>query len=428
MIAESSPRLAILNGGPGVGKTHTTAAIVRSLLARDSKLPIGLCAPTGKAAIRMTQLMQKHGVNREAVTIHRLLGVTRNGHDGDGWGFYHHAGNPLPAKVLCIDETSMLGTDLAASLFSAIPEDCLVLCIGDTGQLLPVGHGAPMRDIIKSGRVPVANLTEVRRNSGDLAFACQEMELRGAFTPSKGRHLPHENWWHFESRSSLRTRQIVSSLMGNLPGGFTASDIQVVCSLKQKSKLGCESLNDLLAPLCNPLFSSKGKAKFATGDKVICSKNGHYQASLTDEEKQKLIDEAKAAGESGKKVKDDEASWFVANGEVGTVFESKPGVSVVEFEGPDRRCRFAGGFQDVLSLAYAITTHKSQGSEWPIVIFPIDDCSGSKFLSSRELVKTAVSRSQVLTITVGQETVARQMLKKVAIDGRKTFLVEGLVG
>ncbi len=409
-IANADSRLAILNGGPGTGKTYTTAAIIKAIRSEHGSVNIGLAAPTGKAAIRMTQLMREHKVAAEATTIHRMLGVTRNGFDGGGWGFYYNASNPLPHHVICIDEMSMLGTDLGASLFSAIRPDALVLLIGDTGQLLPVGHGAPMRDMIAAG-VPCAKLSEIRRTSGDMAAACKAIAEHGEWRPSTGCDLSAgQNWWHIETRSSAQTLDTIKRLMANLPMRKTTREVQVICTVNGKSDLSRQSLNDSLAPICNQNFAKKGKAWFATDDKVMCTKNSIF----TDLE-------GKADKEGNP------ATHFVANGEIGYVQKCEAGLCVVKFDDPDRLVEITGEAMKNLTLAYAITTHKSQGSQWPIVIFPIDSSAGAKYLGCRELIYTAISRQQELTITIGQASVAKQMLGKVAIGQRKTFLKEEIL-
>lgn len=407
VISNSGSRIAILNGGPGVGKTFSVAAIVKAAMW-SGVWSIGLAAPTGKAAIRMTELMREHGLNLEARTIHRLLGVTRSGHDGGGWGFFHSAANPLPQKLICIDEASMLSTGLGASLFSAIRPDALVLLIGDTGQLLPVSHGAPLRDFLKAG-VPSATLTEIRRTSGDMAFACKSMAETGAFTPSRGKNLEAgQNWWHIESRSPAMTTKIIQSLMGNLPAQFSKDDAQVLCCLNTKGPLSRIALNDLLAPVCNPVRKEKpAKHWFANNDKVMCLENGYYKSLLPSAE--------------------EDPREFVANGETGFVVDCTPSRCAVEFDGPHRKIEFIGEGMKALTLAYAITIWKSQGSQWPVVIYPIDDHSSARHVGCRELVYTGVSRQQVLTITIGMESVGRKICEKISIENRKTFLAEDLV-
>lgn len=142
---------AILAGTPGTGKTFAAAAVLRAIVAAHGHAGVAVCAPTGKAAVRITEAMHGYGVRIEATTIHRLLEIGRNGHDGKGWGFMRNESNPLGKRFVVVDEVSMLDVDLAADLLGACGDGVHVLWVGDPGQLPPVGHGAPLRDLIAAG-------------------------------------------------------------------------------------------------------------------------------------------------------------------------------------------------------------------------------------------------------------------------------------
>lgn len=174
--ATASP-FGILNGSPGTGKSFTAAVLIKRVIARHGAASIAICAPTGKAAVRCAQAMAKCGLfGMKATTIHRLLGIDRNGHDGDGWGFIHNRGNPLPFRFLVVDESSMIDSSIAAAVLCTCKDGTHILWIGDTGQLAPVGHGAPFRDLIDSGTVGYGELSEVHRNAGMIVAACRDIK------------------------------------------------------------------------------------------------------------------------------------------------------------------------------------------------------------------------------------------------------------
>ena len=164
-------RLGVLEGGPGTGKTYTAAALIRAWIAQNGPASIAIAAPTGKAAVRITEAMINNGLSGlQAKTIHSLLKVAE-ADGGDGWKFEFNASNPLPQRLIVCDESSMLDTSLTYSLFSALEDNAHVLLVGDINQLPPVGHGAPLRDIIAAG-APHCRLTEIHRNAGSIVQAC----------------------------------------------------------------------------------------------------------------------------------------------------------------------------------------------------------------------------------------------------------------
>jgi len=174
--------VAILTGGPGTGKTYLAVRIIKRIIAVFGADVVAVAAPTGKAAVRITEAMQGYGINLRARTIHSLLGVESRG-EGDGWGFKHGPDLPLEYRFIIVDEASMMDTDLAASLFRACAKGTHILLVGDVGQLPPVGHGAPLRDLIAAG-VPTGELTEVMRNSGRIVGACHEIRAGKRFVVS----------------------------------------------------------------------------------------------------------------------------------------------------------------------------------------------------------------------------------------------------
>jgi exodeoxyribonuclease V alpha subunit len=180
-VALETDRVACLQGSPGVGKTFCVASIVKAVIQRFGRDSIAVCAPTGKAAVRVAQSMLANGVDLPASTIHRLLQV--EGEGGDGWSFHFNEQNPLPFRFLIIDESSMIDVDLLASLLRACTPSTHILFVGDTGQLAPVGHGRPFFDLQQV--FPTGKLTEIRRNSGRIVKACAEIRDNNSITFSE---------------------------------------------------------------------------------------------------------------------------------------------------------------------------------------------------------------------------------------------------
>jgi exodeoxyribonuclease V alpha subunit len=160
--------VALLTGSPGTGKTYTATAVIRAIADAGLMRLIAVCAPTGKAAVRITSVMRAAGLAIDASTIHRLLGPSK---DGGSWRFAHDEDSQLPHRIVVVDEVSMLDTDIAAVLFAALEDGTHVLLVGDVHQLAPVGHGAPLRDMMDAG-LPAARLTEIQRNAGMIVKAC----------------------------------------------------------------------------------------------------------------------------------------------------------------------------------------------------------------------------------------------------------------
>lgn len=426
--ALTSP-VGILTGGPGTGKTFTVADIVRGI-ARDYGMhSVAIAAPTGKAAVRCTAAFAKLNLQTEATTIHRLLGVGRNGHDGKGWGFLHNEANPLPYKFLIIDEASMLDTDLAASIFRALQVGTHVLLVGDPYQLPPVGHGAPLRDMLESPAISSGELTKIERNSGDIIRVCQEIRGGRGYRPSSGGvSIPFgRNVRHWETRDANHSFGVLHDLLCSPPPGIDPVwDVQVLCAVNEKSDLGRKHLNKQLQELFNPAGERVAGCPFRVGDKVICTSNSCLP----------LI--AGASGDACEIASDDkEPTCFVANGEIGKVLEVAPKKMIVEFETPKRVVRVPMGAAESgdgsggsdaprceFDLAYAITVHKAQGSQSPVIIVMIDDSGAANQVCNREWHMTAMSRPERLLVTIGKVRTVDRQCRKVGLRDRKTFLKE----
>lgn len=491
-LATSAP-FGILAGTPGTGKTFTAAAIIRATARQishnirsnlsDGVQALAVAAPTGKAAVRCSDAMQAYGLDINATTIHRLLGITRNGHDGSGWGFFYNRDNPLPYKVIVVDEVSMLDTDLAASLFDAIAPGTHVLFVGDPYQLPPVGHGAPLRDMLLARRpdgsqvVPFGELTEIKRNDGAIVRACRAIRAGERVLPP----APHQfdvaggmNWKHHEISRPAMQLAALQTLIQCCPQGVNPIwDIQVLTAVNESSELSRKKLNEELQRILNPHGSRVDGCSFRVGDKVICTSN-NWHVLHEDEHGRKSWEWTNdpSCNSRGVGVFDDEDNDngerrdFVANGEIGRVDDITGADLFIRFYGPKRVIRVplkmvkkrdaerkegngndgasqgggAGdqgnvsgnekpaGFNGDFDLAYAITTHKAQGSQAPIVISLVDESRGAGMVTSREWWYTAASRAEKLWMTIGKIEVLNRQCKRVALRDRKTFLAERLRG
>lgn len=435
----TSNSVGILGGNPGAGKTHATARMICALAGAIGISEIAVAAPTGKAAVRITEAMRKHGLAIEATTIHRLLAVQRNGHDGKGWGFAYNILNRLPFKVVVIDEASMLDTKTAADLLEAIPDGGKILFVGDFAQLPPVGHGAPLRDMIAAG-VPYGELTEIHRNSGDIVRVCQELKLTQKYNPSpscdlsRGRNVPH-----IEAAPSMVTAIVKQKALSCPPKYDRVWDLQVLCAVNENTPVCRDTLNKVLQAALNPAGATVDGHKFRVGDKVICTGNG-FVASVkcpncgstnaahdpSDDKYECDCDDGFGLGSSTFRPGELEKE-LVANGEIGRVLNvwSKKSLHV-QFENPLRVIRFSGDNSEKVDLGYAITTHKSQGSQWPIVIVVADDSWAADSVTSWEWWRTADSRAEGLCMTIGKLSAIRRQCQRSALSQRKTFAAEML--
>lgn len=394
-----SKRVAILGGSPGTGKTYATAMLIRALIksgvGADS---IAIGAPTGKAAVRITEAMQAAGVNLNARTLHSMLGVGQADTESGDWGFLHNKSNPWQFRVLIIDETSMADTALLRAVFAARPRGCHVLLVGDVHQLPPVGSGAPLRDMINSGVVGYGELTEIKRNSGGIVEACAS--IRDGKVWSEGDNLVVND-------NEDQIKQTLATLQAARGKGFDPVwDCQVLCAVNAKSPLSRKVVNKELQAALNSSPEVKG-TPFRLNDKIVCLKNGRYTEIEEDEE------------------------VYVANGELAKVIEIEEKSIIAQLWNPGRMIRIPRGKATEgeeasngcsWDLAYGLSTHKSQGSEWPVVIVLLDEYPGAKMVCSREWLYTAISRAKEKCILIGKKATADAMCRRVAIGKRKTFL------
>lgn len=428
------PAVWILGGSPGTGKTFAAASIIRQLGAKHGYDQIAVAAPTGKAAVRITEAMKNNGIPLRAKTIHSLLKVRQPDEGSGEWGFEHGAGDPLPFRFIICDESSMIDAGLMAALLAARGTGTGIAFIGDVNQLAPVGHGAPLRDMIAAG-LPYAELTEIQRNSGRIVLSCSQIRDGKPFSFSPRINLPAgENlavipaYNPGQQIEKMMTAVRAAGCMGFDP----VWDVQILCPVNQKSQLSRRTLNQYLQSALNSSPEVKG-SPFRVGDKIVNTKNKFFKVLEADETSADLQT-------------NDKGEVYVANGELARVVEIDGGVITASLSGPDRVIQIfrgpgsdsgsdagAGNESDdesgpstgcTFELGYALSVHKYQGSEVPIAVVMLDEYPGAKMVQTREYLYTAISRAKQLCICVGRKETAMAMIGRRALWNRKTFLRE----
>lgn len=395
----------ILTGGPGTGKTTTINAMIRYFLSEA--MDIRLAAPTGRAAKRMTET-----TGYEAQTIHRLLEVTGNPEEADKGGFGRNSDNPLETDVVIIDEMSMVDLPLMHALLAAIPAGTRLILVGDINQLPSVGPGKVLKDMIDSRVFPVMMLTRIFRQAQESDIVVNAHRIHA------GEEIRLDNKsqdFFFLKRqdADVIISVILTLIQKKLPRYVDAkmTDIQVLAPMK-KGLLGVERLNQILQKYLNPPSVKKqekeyGEKIFRVGDKVMQTKN-NYQLEWEISTKYGLVVD-KGVG--------------IFNGDIGIVTAIHTYDETVEVEFDEKRkVKYPFKLLEELELAYAITIHKSQGSEYPAVIIPL--LSGPRQLYCRNLLYTAVTRAKKCVTLVGSETVFQEMVQNVDEQKRNTSLSE----
>lgn len=368
-------RITVLTGAPGTGKTTT----VRAILALFDKMELktALAAPTGRAAKRLSEL-----TDAEAVTIHRLLGAGYSG-DSDELVFEKCESDPLEVDAVILDEASMVDIMLARALFAAMSNNCRLVLVGDADQLPSVGPGNFFSDILRSGAVPVIRLSEIFRQAGQSAI------IRNAHLINSGQmpELSDKSSDFFYLRKN-RNEETVETIMDlcarRLPEnmGIPSHDIQVLSPFK-RSISGTINLNKSLQEALNPPSPEKREKKygeiiFRQGDKVMQIRN-NYDIMW--------------------KKPDLTTGLGIFNGDIGKILEinHKEETLIVDYD--ERRVTYSFDMLGEIELAYAMTVHKSQGSEYRAVIFVAQ--KGPAMLLNRKILYTAVTRAKELFIAVG---------------------------
>lgn len=392
----------VLTGGPGTGKTTTINTIIK--LLESLKLTVALAAPTGRAAKRMSQV-----TGCEAKTIHRLLGVqkTTKGYNV----FSHNEEEPLSADVIILDEVSMIDITLMSAFLKAVKRGARVIFSGDADQLPSVGPGNIIHDMIESKTIPVVHLNQIFRQAEESLIITNAHRINNGEMPDLSRH--DGDFFFLRRRDIDQSAYTVTDLFKNrLPKSYKVDPLQSIqiISPTKKGAAGTVALNKMIQSHINPYDELRpqytfGSTVFRTGDKVMQTKN-NYDLPYTREE-----------GEDGS---------GIFNGDMGIIegiFARDKYMTIVFDE--DKRVEYPFANLDELDLAYAITVHKSQGSEFPIVVMPV--CSFAPVLMSRNLFYTAVTRARDMVILVGSEKTVMNMTMNNQYRERFTGLCEKLI-
>ena len=400
--------LVIITGGPGTGKTTTINAIIK--LFEMQNMEILLAAPTGRAAKRMTET-----TGMEAQTIHRLLELNGNPEEGGSMRFERNEFNPLEADVIIIDEMSMVDIYLMYSLLKAVTVGTRLILVGDVNQLPSVGPGKVLKDIIGSEKFNVVRLSEIFRQAAESDI------ITNAHKINAGQSIRLDNkskdFFMLSMNSSLQIqRALVSLIAEKLPPYVDATkyDIQVLTP-SRKGELGVENLNKILQQYINPPAPSKrekqwGEVIFRENDKVMQIKNDYQM-------------EWKIVTKKGLTIKEGSG---VFNGDCGIIREINEfaGTVTVEFD-EGKIVEYTGATLEELELAYAITIHKSQGSEYPAVIIPL--LNAPRPLLNRNLLYTAVTRARKCVTIVGSENSVNEMIQNESEMKRNSGLVDSII-
>lgn len=366
--------LLVLTGGPGTGKTTTLNGILE--LFEKKKLRVLLAAPTGRAAMRMSEV-----TGRQAKTVHRLLEVEWG--EGDKPRFTRNMENPLEADAVIIDELSMVDTHVFAALLDALPLGCRLVMVGDSDQLPPVGAGNVLQDIVDSGLIPTVKLTEVFRQSLESLIVTNAHKIVKGEYPELS--VKDKDFFYMQRSNMYKCAETVLELCtSRLPkayGSDPLEDIQIICPSKM-GETGTVRINEMMQRLLNPPSKdkeevSRGSRIFREGDKVMQIKN-NYDIVWT----------------RGK-----ETLAGIFNGDIGKIIAVNHNAGFMKILFDTRTAVYPFDNLKELELAYAITVHKSQGSEFDSVVMPV--CCVPPRLSYRNLLYTGVTRAKNRLILVG---------------------------
>jgi exodeoxyribonuclease V alpha subunit len=383
-------RVAVITGGPGVGKTTLVNSIL--LILRAKKVKCLLCAPTGRAAKRLTET-----TGMEAKTIHRLLEV-----DPATGRFQRNEDRPLDCDLLIVDETSMVDVLLMYALLRALPKTSGLILVGDVDQLPSVGPGNALRDLIDSGVVPVVRLTEVFRQAASSNIITSAHLIRQGKMPEL-RTAEAGSDFHFVERETPEeiSATLVRLVQDRIPKGHHLDpirDIQVLCPMNRGS-IGVRELNSVLQGALNPARPGEPSVerfgwRFQVRDKVIQTENDYKKE--------------------------------VFNGDIGTIEKIDSVEQELSIRFDDRLVTYDFGELDEVSLAYAVTIHKSQGSEFPAVVIPV--AMQHYMLLQRNLIYTGITRAKRLLVVVGQRKALGLAIRNDQARKRYSGLLSSLKG
>ncbi|WP_247896271.1 SF1B family DNA helicase RecD2 [Azospirillum argentinense] len=382
----ATSKLLVITGGPGVGKTTLVNSILTMLKAKG--VSIALAAPTGRAAKRLSE-----STGMEARTIHRLLET-----DPQAGGFKRDETNPLDCDLLVVDETSMVDVPLMNALLRAVPGRAALLLVGDVDQLPSVGPGQVLGDVIGSGAVPVVRLTEIFRQAATSRIIVNAHRINAGQMPETPKAGEDSDFYFVEAATpETGVAKLIEMVRDRIPRRFGADpvrDVQILCPMN-RGGLGARSLNIELQRVLNPPGESRVERfgwTFGPGDKVMQVENNY------DKE--------------------------VYNGDLGIVsaVDAEEGVLTATFDG--RPVTYDFGELDEIVLAYATTIHKSQGSEYPVVVIPV--VTQHYTMLHRNLIYTGVTRGKRLVIMLGQRRALAMAVRGVQGRRRWTKLGEWL--
>ncbi|EPR37603.1 helicase, RecD/TraA family [Desulfovibrio sp. X2] len=372
----------IVTGGPGTGKTTITRMIVRALAAAG--LNTKLCAPTGRAAKRMSE-----AAGAEASTIHRLLQYQPDG------GFGHNEESKLKAEAVIVDEASMLDVQLFQALLRALPLTCRLVLVGDVNQLPSVGPGNVLSDLLSSEAVPTSKLTHIYRQAMESYIVRNAHRVNSGQFPEEDPEAqpPKKDFWWIVQDDPAKVRQLIlDSVCRRIPAAYGLDplrDVQVLSPM-HKGEVGTQALNQAVQEALNSGGPElvRGQTRFRAGDRIIQMRNNYEKD--------------------------------VFNGDLGFVDEVDPGSGelLADFDG--RMVPYEAGDLDELTLAYAISVHKSQGSEYPAVVIPM--VTQHYVLLQRNLLYTALTRAKRLVVMVGSRRAVGLALRNDKSDRRFTHL------
>jgi exodeoxyribonuclease V alpha subunit len=377
-LAFTSP-VTVLTGGPGTGKTRTIEEVVRA--AEGAGLNVALCAPTGRAAKRIEEL-----VDRPATTVHRLLEARPL--PGGGFAFRYGADERLPHDLVVCDEVSMCDTWLAAALVAAVDDGAHLVLVGDPDQLPSVGPGDVLRDLLRAGVLPATQLTEVHRQAASSRIVTLAHEINaGEVGELKG--VDGDVFLAQETDRARLVARVVEAVANRAPDyfGVEVGDIQVVAPV-YRGPVGVDALNAALKEALNPAAGRPAVAGFHEGDRVMQTRN--------------------------------DAERDVSNGDIGRVVDVATRKKQLRVGFPRGEVTYDAAQARDLTPAWAVTVHKSQGGEWPVVVLVCDRSHRSMLW--RNLVYTAVTRAQRALVIVGQAEALRDAARHDVPRNRQTAL------
>ncbi|MFP5310104.1 MAG: AAA family ATPase [Actinomycetes bacterium] len=375
--------VSVLTGGPGTGKTRTVREVVRA--AEDAGMNVALCAPTGRAAKRIEEL-----VGRPATTVHKLLEARPL--PGGGFTFRYGEDERLPHDLVVCDEVSMCDTTLASRLVAAIDDRAHLLLVGDPDQLPSVGPGDVLRDLLRSGVVPATSLTEVHRQAASSRIVSLAHEIdRGEVGHLAG--VDGDVFLAEEGRREAIVPRVVEAVATRAPTyfGVEPDDIQVIAPI-YRGPAGVDALNEAIKARVNPAVGAPDVAGFHVGDRVMQTRN--------------------------------DAELDVSNGDIGTVVDLDRRAGSLRVAFPRGEVSYDRDQARDLTLAWAITVHKSQGGEWPVIVLVCDRSHRSMLW--RNLIYTAVTRASRALIVVGQSDALRRAASHDVPRNRQTGLAARL--